>query len=100
MLGWTHTEDLPTTKGRVSTTSLGEYLIPTSLDIPESMPVVPLEDPYPTGPYGAKGVAEHATYACTAAILNAIADATGVELRQWPATPSRVWQALQKNVPK
>jgi CO/xanthine dehydrogenase Mo-binding subunit len=100
MLGWTLTEDMPAIKGRVFTTSLGEYLIPTSLDIPESMPVIHLEDPYPTGPYGAKGVGEHATYACAAAILNAIADATGVEFRQWPVTPSRVWQALQKGVPK
>jgi CO/xanthine dehydrogenase Mo-binding subunit len=96
MLGWALTEDMPSDKGEIRVSTLGEYLIPTSLDVPESMPVIHIEEPYPTGPYGAKGAGEHATYACAAAILNAITDATGVEIYQWPATASRVWQKLRE----
>jgi CO/xanthine dehydrogenase Mo-binding subunit len=95
MLGWGLSEDMPAENGKFATSSLGEYLVPTSLDVPESMPVVHLEDPYPTGPYGAKGAGEHATYACAAAIFNAIADATGLDIRRWPATPSRIWEGLK-----
>jgi len=97
MLGWALTEDMPTNGGKFITKSLGEYLIPTSLDIPESMPVIYLEEPYPTGPYGAKGAAEHPAITCAAAILNAIADATGIDILQWPATPGVLWQKMNEN---
>lgn len=96
MLGWGLSEDMRTDNGKFATSSLHEYLIPTSLDIPESMPVIHLEEPYPTGPYGAKGAGEHATYACAAAIFNAIADATGLDICRWPATSSRIWQELKQ----
>jgi CO/xanthine dehydrogenase Mo-binding subunit len=98
MLWWALTEDVPVDKVEIITSSLGEYLIPTSLDIPESMPVVHVEEPYPTGPYGAKGVGEHAAYTSAASILNAIANATGVDICEWPATPSRVWQKLKERI--
>jgi CO/xanthine dehydrogenase Mo-binding subunit len=62
------------------------------------MPVVHVEEPYPTGPYGAKGVGEHAAYTSAASILNAIAHATGVDICEWPATPSRVWQKLKERI--
>jgi len=96
MQGWALTEDLPSNDGKVIADRLGDYLIPTSLDAPESMPVHHVEEPYPTGPYGAKGVGEHAAYSTAASILNAIADATGVELSEWPATACRVWEKLQE----
>ena len=96
MLGWVLTEDMPTLNGKIVAGSLGEYLIPTSMDIPEIMPVVHLEEPYPTGPYGARGAGEHGSFACAPAILNAIADATGIDLFRWPASPSLVWQMLKK----
>ena len=96
MQGWALTEDLPSNDGKIIADRLGDYLIPTSLDAPESMPVHHVEEPYPTGPYGAKGVGEHAAYSTAASILNAIADATGVELSEWPATACRVWEKLQE----
>ncbi len=93
-LGWALMEDMPTDKGRLWATSLGDYLMPTSLDAPESMPVAAVEKPFPTGPYGARGAGEHASFACAAAILNAIAAATGADIRQWPATAAQVWREL------
>jgi len=41
------------------TTSFVNYLIPTSKDIPEVVPIL-VEDTEPTGPFGAKGVGEPA----------------------------------------
>ncbi len=96
LLGWALTEDMPTVNGKFIVGSLGEYLIPTSLDIPETMPVIHIEEPYPTGPYGARGAGEHGCFSCAAAVLNAIADATGIDIFQWPATPNLVWQKLKE----
>jgi len=41
------------------TASMGDYHIPTSLDMPEIIPII-VEDQEPTGPFGAKGVGEPA----------------------------------------
>jgi aldehyde oxidoreductase len=76
------------------TNNLHDYLIPTIGDIPP-IDTILVESPDPLGPYGAKGVGEPALIATAPAILNAIADATGVRLTQVPATPARVRAALE-----
>ena len=53
-----------------------------------------IEDADPHGPFGAKGLGEHALIPTAPAILNAICHATGVRLRQVPATPHRVLEAI------
>ncbi len=75
------------------TENLHDYLIPTIGDVPP-IEVILIEDRDPIGPYGAKGVGEPALIATAPAILNAIADATGVRLTRVPATPARVLAAL------
>jgi CO/xanthine dehydrogenase Mo-binding subunit/aerobic-type carbon monoxide dehydrogenase small subunit (CoxS/CutS family) len=77
------------------TENLHDYLIPTIGDIPP-IDVLLIEEADPLGPYGAKGVGEPALIATAPAILNAIADATGVRLLRVPATPDRVLAALQR----
>jgi CO/xanthine dehydrogenase Mo-binding subunit len=94
-LGWVLMEDLRTEDGRIQTTSLTEYLAPTAMDIPRSYKVVLVEAPYPTGPYGAKGVGEHGMDSTPGAILGAIHDATGIMMTSWPVTPERMWQAIR-----
>jgi aldehyde oxidoreductase len=76
------------------TENLHDYLIPTIGDIPPIETIL-IERADPLGPHGAKGVGEPALIATAPAILNAIADATGVRLTQVPATPDRVLAALQ-----
>jgi aldehyde oxidoreductase len=76
------------------TENLHDYLIPTIGDIPP-IDVKLIEEADPLGPYGAKGVGEPALIATAPAILNAIADATGVRLTRVPATPDRVLAALR-----
>ena len=75
------------------TENLHDYLIPTAGDMPE-IECLLVEDPEPSGPYGAKGVGEPALVPTAPAILGAIRDAVGVRLTQLPATPDRVRAAI------
>jgi CO/xanthine dehydrogenase Mo-binding subunit len=94
-VGYALYEEMPTRDGKLLTPTLTEYLTPMSLDGAEEWRAVIVEDPYPTGPYGAKGVGEHGTNATPAAILNAIFQATGRRITEIPATPERVLSALR-----
>jgi CO/xanthine dehydrogenase Mo-binding subunit len=76
------------------TASMGDYHIPTSLDMPEIISLI-VEDGEPTGPYGAKGVGEPALIPTAPAILNAIADAVGERIFRLPAHPERVRETVQ-----
>ncbi len=78
------------------TSSFVNYLIPTSKDIPEIIPII-VEEGEPTGPFGAKGVGEPALIPSAPAILNAIADAIGERIYHLPATLERVLEAVQKS---
>jgi CO/xanthine dehydrogenase Mo-binding subunit len=73
--------------------NLRDYLIPTVHDVPEVRSIF-IEAPTDQGPYGAKGVGEPALVPTAAAILNAIHDATGVRIREAPASPDVVLRAL------
>ncbi|MGE5841876.1 MAG: xanthine dehydrogenase family protein molybdopterin-binding subunit [Deltaproteobacteria bacterium] len=79
------------------TASMGDYHIPTSLDMPEVVPLI-VEDLEPTGPYGAKGVGEPALIPTAPAILNAIADALGERIYRLPAHPERVRKAARRRI--
>ncbi len=77
------------------TTSFVNYLIPTSKDVPEVIPLI-VENEEPTGPFGAKGVGEPALIPSAPAILNAIADAIGQRIYDLPANLERVLEAIQR----
>ena len=76
--------------------NLHDYLIPTVGDMP-TIEIILIEDPEPLGPYGAKGIGEHALIPTAPAILGAIKNATGVSINQVPATPDRVLRAIKKS---
>ena len=78
-------------------TSFVNYLIPTSKDVPEIIPII-VEDEEPTGPFGAKGVGEPALIPSAPAILNAIADAIGQRIYHLPANLERVLEAIQRGM--
>ena len=73
--------------------NLHDYLIPTIGDVPEIVSIL-VESGDPVGPYGAKGIGEHALVPTAPAILNAIRDAVGAGVRRVPATPDRVLAAI------
>lgn len=71
------------------TENLHDYLIPTTGDVPPIETIL-IETPDPEGPFGAKGLGEHALIPTAPAILNAIHHAAGVRITQLPALPHRI----------
>ncbi|MFH2038927.1 MAG: molybdopterin cofactor-binding domain-containing protein [Chloroflexota bacterium] len=82
--------------GHVLTDQLSTYLIPTVLDIPDSVESVIVEVPDPIGPWGARGLGELPFLPLVSAITGAIHDATGVWFNEFPLTPERVLRGLGK----
>ncbi|MBE9042951.1 molybdopterin-dependent oxidoreductase [Pleurocapsales cyanobacterium LEGE 10410] len=80
-------------QGKILNPSLRTYRIPAATDVPP-MEIFLIEQADPYGPFGAKGIGEIGTNCAAPAIANAVANATGVRLRQLPMIPERVWQAI------
>jgi len=73
--------------------SLLEYRMPTIMDSPPiETHIVESHDPY--GPFGAKEASEGALAGFPPALVNAIANAIGINLNELPVTPDRVMDAL------
>ncbi len=70
------------------------YKIPSMRDLPE-IEVVLVEQPVPSGPFGAKGVGELGVIAVAPAIANAVYDAVGGRVKELPITPERILHALE-----
>ena len=93
-LGYALCEDMPyDPSGRVLTTRLGDYHIFQAHEIPQMQAIlVPTYEP--SGPFGAKAVAEIPMDGVAPAVANAVFDAVGVRIRDLPITPEKVWRAL------
>jgi len=90
-LGYALIEEVVMRDGRMANASLTNYIIPTTLDTPP-IDVVILENPYPHGPFGAKGVGEMPIDGPAPAVINALRHA-GVDLSEIPATPEKILRA-------
>jgi len=73
---------------------LESYRLPTALDVPRIDKII-MEHPDPTGPFGAKGIAEPPILPVAAAIGNAISDAIGKPMDRLPMTPFDVLAAIR-----
>jgi CO/xanthine dehydrogenase Mo-binding subunit len=93
-LGYALTEALTIEEGRVTTSHLGEYKLPTLQDIPplETVLIPTHEGP---GPYQAKPIGEGPNCPIAPAIVNAVLDACGVLITDLPITAEKVWRALR-----
>ena len=80
--------------GRIRNLGAIDYRIPTSMDLPAEMASDIVENADGPGPYGAKGMSEGALLPVAPAVAGAVADATGVVIRDLPLSPERVWRAL------
>jgi len=79
--------------GRMQFRSFRDYTIASAVDVPEIVSIlVPTHEP--TGPFGAKAIAEIPINGPAPAIANAVFHATGVRIREIPLTPDRVLAAL------
>jgi len=90
-LGYALLEDVVMRDGRMANAQLTNYIIPTTLDTPK-MQVTLLENPYPHGPFGAKGVGEMPIDGPAPAVINALRHA-GFDVRDIPATPERIMKS-------
>ena len=84
--------------GNLLTTTMTNYLVPSAAELP-SFETDRIETSSPTNPLGVKGVGETGTIAATPAVINAVVDALshlGVSDIQLPATPERVWRAIEE----
>jgi CO/xanthine dehydrogenase Mo-binding subunit len=82
--------------GRIRNLGAIDYRIPTSMDLPLEMASDMIENADGPGPYGAKGMSEGALLPVAPAVAGAVADATGVVIRDLPLSPERVWRALRE----
>jgi aerobic carbon-monoxide dehydrogenase large subunit len=83
--------------GNCLTGSLTSYALPTAAELP-MFETARTETPSPLNPLGAKGIGESGAIGATPAVWNAVVDAIshlGVDNVDMPATPQRVWQAIQ-----
>lgn len=77
-------------------TSLRTYKVLRIGEQPEYL-VDWVETPNATGPYGARGLAEHGIIGIHAALVNALSRASGLELDQVPVIPELIWKRKQES---
>lgn len=93
-IGQALTEHLLVRDGTVTTLHLGDYKLPTAMDIPELTTVL-VETQGGPAPYAGKAVGELSNVAVPAAIANAVFDAVGVRLTELPVTAEKVHAGLR-----
>jgi CO/xanthine dehydrogenase Mo-binding subunit len=94
-LGCAYMEELVLRDGIHENTNLADYLIPTSMDIPE-IQTRWVEFPEETSPFGAKGIAELPMNPFSPAFSNALHHALGVRFLSTPITPETIARALRE----
>lgn len=91
-------ERMLTNGGDILTPDFSTYILPTSMDAPE-IKTITVESPYSRGPFGAKGIGETPAMPGAAAVANAVADATGVRLRELPIDAETIARAFDNADP-
>jgi CO/xanthine dehydrogenase Mo-binding subunit len=81
--------------GQLRNASLAEYKIPGFLDLPGEIINEAVSAEQRSGPFGAKGVGETATFGLSPAVANAIHDAVGIRLTELPMNPESVFMKMQ-----
>ena len=95
-IGWALNEEYyMRDDGSMANTSLLDYRMPTSLDLPMIDTVI-VEVPSTEHPYGVRGVGEANIIPPTPAIANAIHSATGMRMANLPINPVAIMEATWK----
>ena len=91
-----------TESGQLLTGSFMDYAMPRAMDLP-NFTVGTTNTPCTHNPLGVKGCGEAGAIGSPPAVINAIVDALkeyGVDHIDMPATPERVWRAIQAGAMK
>jgi CO/xanthine dehydrogenase Mo-binding subunit len=81
--------------GQMLNANMLEYKVPLSVDMPQIIPII-VETVDPEGPYGAKEAGLWGSMNMFQAIGNAVYDAVGVWIKEFPITPDKVLKALEE----
>ena len=85
--------------GQLLVASLADYMVPLATDYPSVHAVSLEQHPSPNNPLGVKGAGEGGIIPVGGALANAVAAALsslGVEPRELPMTPPRIWELIQR----
>jgi CO/xanthine dehydrogenase Mo-binding subunit len=95
-IGWALNEEYFFTRdGTMANSSLLDYRMPTSLDLPMIDAVI-IEVPNPRHPFGLRGVGEGPIVPPLAALANAVSHATGVRMTSLPMSPGAILKAIEE----
>ncbi len=92
-VGYATIEEIKVDNGRYVNDRLATYIIPTAMDAPR-IDTLLVEHPFSAVPHGAKGLGELPMDVTAPAVIAAIHDATGIWIKDLPATPERILAAL------
>ena len=93
-LGFALLEHLLDEEGRITTTNLGEYKLPSVADIPSHRTVFVYDRKGP-GPFQSKPIGENGIVPTAPAVANAVYDAIGVQITDLPITAEKIYLAIR-----
>ena len=88
--------------GQLLTTTLLDYPLPSSMEIPPVESIITEYSPSPLNPLGVKGAGEGGIVACGAALANAVSHALssfGIQIKDLPLTPDRLRRLIREANP-
>jgi carbon-monoxide dehydrogenase large subunit len=89
-------EGLKLEEGVLQNSSFVDYRIATAADAPAEIQPIIVEVPQDDGPWGARGIGEHALVPTVPAIANAIYDAIGIRPGAPPFTSEKIFILMQE----
>ncbi len=102
-IGGTMLEELAYNEdGQLLTTTLLDYPLPSSMEIPPVESIITEYSPSPLNPLGVKGAGEGGIVACGAALANAVSHALsslGIQIKDLPLTPDRIRKLIREASP-
>ena len=93
-LGYGAMEKLEVKNGHFRQKSMSDYVIPTSMDFPKQFYHIQ-ENPYPWGPYGAKGMGELVFNGASAAYVDAVERALNTRFTSIPIPTEDIEEAMK-----
>jgi CO/xanthine dehydrogenase Mo-binding subunit len=93
-IGYGYLEVMQSKNGRIQQKNVTDYIIPTTEDTP-TMQTVLMDNPYPLGPYGAKGAGELTLVGGAPAVALAIENAINRVVTKIPVTPEYIMELIK-----
>jgi len=93
-LGLGYLEVMNHKNGKIQQRNVTDYIIPTTVDTPLMHNYI-MDNPYPLGPYGAKGAGELTLVGGAPAVALAIENAIGKKIQSIPVTPEYIMELIK-----